>query len=221
VIPAPSITEPGAETAAAAAPRRPWLAGAIAVVAVALLLLGIVARSRSAWALLGAGRGLVPEDYYPASGYALVLATTLGQAVGWAIGSALLVYALTVVGLSPTWPRVRLAMAVTYLGLAVLPLLVFHALVGGWLLGLPRAGIEDWLATDHPDARWLLIDAHRGIDVSLIPLAAVFLLALWGFFGDPRRSLAAQTAGALALLGTSLAVALSIAIHSTLVHIRL
>ena len=36
-----------------------------------------------------------------------------------------------------------------------------------------------------------------------------------------RHSLGLQTVGWLALLGTSLAVALSLAIHSTLVHIRL
>jgi hypothetical protein len=219
VIAAPPVVEPAPDTAAA--PRGLWLPAAIAVLAVALGLLGIVSRSRSAWELLGAGRGVVPEAYYPVSGYLLVLATALGQAAGWAIGSALLVYAMTLLGLAPTWMRVRVAMTVVYLGLAALPLAVFHALVGGWLLGLPRTGLEDWLAARHPDAHWLLIEAHPVVDLSLLPLGAVFLLAVWGAFGDPRRGLAARTIGALALLGTSLAVALSLAIHSTLVHIRL
>jgi hypothetical protein len=217
----PPVIEPPGDTVSAAAPGRLWLPVALAALAVGLVLLGIVWTSRSAWALLGAGRGLVPEAYYPVSGYALVLATALGQVAGWAIGSGLLVYAMALLGLAATWARVRLAMVVVYLGVAVLPFVVFHVLVGGWLLGLPRTGLEEWLAARHPDARWLLIGAHPAIDLAVGPLAVVFLATLGGVLGDVRRSLRAQTVGALALFGTALAVALSLAIHSTLVHIRL
>jgi hypothetical protein len=128
---------------------------------------------------------------------------------------------MTLLGIPATWPTVRFAMTVVYVGLLVLPLLVYHALFGGWLLGIPRAGLPDWLATHHPDARWLLITAHPIVDLSLVPLAVVFLAALWGGGGRIRQSAVLQTVAALALLGTSLAVALSLAIHSTLVHVRL
>jgi hypothetical protein len=201
--------------------RAPWGPAAIAGVIAALAVAAIVATTPSVWSLLGAGRGLVPDAYYPVSGFVLVLATTVGQVLGWAGGSALLVHVLGLAGYPATWLRVRLAMSVVYLGLAALPLGVYHVLAGGWLLGLPRIGLAEWLEANHPDARWLLLTAHPVIDLSLIPLAALFLLSLWGALGDARRSRAAQTVAAVALVGTSLAVALSLAIHSTLVHIRL
>lgn len=217
-------------TANAAAPSeaRPagWIpralvAGGMAAVAVAAVLALIVARTPSAWRLLAAGRPLVPEAYYPVSGYVLVLATALGQAVGWAGGSALLAYVAVRAGLPPTWTTVRAAMSAVYVGLAGLPLFVYHALFGGWLLGLPREGLEGWLAANHPDARWLLLTLHPVVDLSLVPLGAVFLALLWATGERPRTSLGVQTALAMALLATSLAVALSLAIHSTLAHIRL
>jgi hypothetical protein len=205
---------------------RPWLEMlrrpvAVAVGAAAILLLVIVAASKPAWDLLGAGRGFVPEELYPASGFLLVLGTTLGQVVGWAMGVAIAVYAVHLAGFPPTWNTVRLAMAVVYLGLVVLPLLVFHFLFGGWLLGLPHAGISAWLADHHPFARWLLIDAHPVIDLSMIPLAAIFLGILWQYAERVQRESTLQTVLALALVGTSLAVALSLAIHSILVHIHM
>jgi hypothetical protein len=191
------------------------------VAAVTLVLLLVVLLSPSAWRLLGAGRGLIPETYYPVSGFVLVLGMTLAQAVGWAGGTALLVYVMTVLGGSPTWPSVRLAMTVVYVGLLIVPLLAYHVFFGHWLLGIPRAGLGDWLAMHHPDARWLLITAHPFVDLSLVPLAVIFLATLWGNGDRLRQSAGLQLAAALALLGTSLAVALSLAIHSTLVHVRL
>jgi len=193
----------------------------IAAVVVTIVLLLLVVRSKSAWFLLGAGRGLVPEGYFHISGFILVLATMFGQAVGWAGGSGLLFYAMTLVGFGATWTTARIAMSLVYLGLGGLPLLFYHVFYGQWLLGLPRTGLEEWLAANYPDARWLLIPAHPAVDLSLIPLAALFLGALWGFGDRLRQSPVLQTVLALALLGTSLAVALSLAIHSTLVHIRL
>jgi hypothetical protein len=163
----------------------------------------------------------VPEAWYPVSGFVVVLATTFGQAAGWAAASALLYYLMTLVGPTAGWGTARLVMSVAYLGLAGLPSLVFHGLFGQWLLGLPRTGLVEWLATHYPDAHWLLIRAHPFIDLALIPLGLVFLGLLWGAGDTVRRSRAAQTVAALALLGTSLALALSMAIHSTLVHIRL
>jgi hypothetical protein len=203
------------------APVRLWGPILTAAAAVTLLLLLVVWTSPSAWRLLGAGRGLVPEAYYPASGFALVLATTFGHAVGWAGASALLVYGLTLLGIPVAWPPIRLVMTVVYLGLAAVPLLVFHVLYGDWLLAMPRVGLDDWLAAHHPDARWLLITAHPVVELSLVPLAVVFLAVLWADGDRLRQSPVLQTVAALALLGTSLAVALSLAIHSTLVHVRL
>lgn len=193
----------------------------IAVAAVTIVLLLVVGRSKSAWVLLGAGRGLVPEEYYHVSGFVLVLATTFGQAVGWAGGSGLAYYAMTLIGFRPTWTTWRIAMSVVYLGLGGLPLLVYHVFYGQWLLGLPRVGLDQWLTVNYPDARWLLLGMHPVVDLSVIPLAAIFLGILWGFGERVRRSPVVQTILALALLGTSLAVALSLGIHSTLVHIRL
>ncbi len=198
-----------------------WPPVGIAVLAVVLLLAVIVSASRAAWMLLGAGRGLVPEAYYPVSGFVLVLATTSGQAAGWAGGSALLYHVMTLVGFRTGWPTARLAMSVVYVGLAGLPVSVYHLLYGQWLLGLPRVGLEEWLLRQHPDAYWLLITAHPAVDLSLIPLAVVFLGLLWRSGDRLRHSLALQTVLWLVLLGTSLAVALSLGIHSTLVHVRL
>jgi hypothetical protein len=198
-----------------------WPPVLIALAVITALLALVVGASPSAWTLLGAGRGLVPEDYYAASGFVLVLATTLGQAVGWAGGSALFFHVLTLVGVPATWPTARLAMTMVYLGLAALPMTLFHVVAGGWLLGLPRVGLAEWLREQHPDASWLLITAHPVVDLSLIPLGVLFLWVLWGTGERVRHSFGLQTVGWLALLGTSLAVALSLAIHSTLVHIRL
>ena len=210
---------------AAAPPLRDW-AGLLVSVAVSgavvtLVLLAVVAASRSAWELLGVGRGLIPEDYYHVSGFVITLATTFGQAVGWAGGSALAYHVLTTLGLPPGLPSARVAMSVVYLGLATAPLVVYHVVFGGPLLGLPRVGLEEFLLAQYPDAHWLLIRAHPVIELSLVPLTLLFLAVLWLTGDRPLTSRAVQTVLALAVLGGSLAVALSLAIHSTLVHIRL
>jgi hypothetical protein len=111
-------------------------------------------------------------------------------------------------------------MTAVYLGFAGIPFLFFHILYGGWLLGMPREGLEEWLAANHPGAYWLLIYAHPVIDFSLIPLAAVFLGILWMYGERVQREQRLQMVLALSLFGTSLAIALSLAIHSTLAHAR-
>jgi hypothetical protein len=113
-------------------------------------------------------------------------------------------------------------MGIVYLGLAVLPFFFFHIFYGGWLLGMPRAGLSDWLAESYPSARWFVIYAHPVIDLSLIPLAAVFLGILWKYEEQRiKRDPVLQRALALSLFGTALVIALSLAIHSTLVHARI
>lgn len=198
-----------------------WVPVLIAAAAVTIVLLIVVGRSKSAWVLLGAGRGLVPEEFYHVSGFVLVLATTFGQAVGWAGGSALGYHLMTLVGFPASWTTARIAMSLVYLGLSGLPLLVYEVLYGQWLLGIPRMGLDEWLGANYPDAHWLLITAHPIVDLSLIPLGVVFLGLLWGAGDRAQRNRVLHTILALALLGTSLAVALSLGIHSTLVHIRL
>lgn len=202
-------------------PDRFWFPVVIAAAVVVVVMVLIVAASKSAWFLLGAGRGLVPEGYYHISGLLLVLATTFGQAVGWAGGSAVGFYVMTRVGFGATWTTARIAMSLVYLGLAALPLAVYHIFYGQWLLGIPRAGLEEWLVTNYPDAYWLLITAHPVVDLSLIPLGVVVLGILWRFGAPLQRGAGIQTVFWLGLLGTSLSVALSLGIHSTLVHIRL
>jgi hypothetical protein len=193
----------------------------IAIGAVVIVIALIVRAAPSAWELLGAGRGAVPPEYYPLSAFVLVVATTLGQAVGWAGGTGILYYVLTRVGQPPgdrTW---RVAMSAVYVGLGTLPLFVYHVLFGGPLLGVPRTGLEEWLARAHPDAHWLLVTVHPYIDFSVAPLTVIFLGLLWGLGEAMRRTVVVRTVLALALLGTSAAIALSLAIHSTLVHVRL
>lgn len=202
-------------------PRRLVIPTLIAAVVVAGLLLAIVAASRSAWNLLGVGRGLVPPEYYHLSAFVVLLATTFGQAVGWAGGSGIAYYVMTLVGFPRGFFTWRVAMTIVYIGLGAFPLLVYHVFFGSPLLGLPRLGVEGWLLANHPDAHWLLVQVHPWVDGSEIPLGLIFLGLLW-FTGDaPRRHWLVQTALSLALLGTSVAVALSLGIHSTFAHIRL
>ncbi len=203
---------------------RAWLGAATPVIAAAALvtvLLGvIVALSWSAWSLLGAGRGFVPEDYYPVWGFVLALATTFGQAAGWGAATALGWYVLGRLGL-PSIPALKIAASAAYLALGPLPIAVYHGLFGGPLLGLPREGVRPMLQARYPDAYWLLFGVHPVIDTALIPLALVFLGIVW-FTGDGAlRSRPLQAGLALTVLGTALAFALSLAIHSILVHIRL
>jgi hypothetical protein len=205
---------------------RPWLGRlwrpvVIAAAVVTILLLVIVAASHSAWSLLGIGRGFVPEELYALSGFAIVFALTFGHAAAWAIGSGVVFYVMTLFGFGANWAAARIAMGVAYLALGPLPLLLFHILYAGALLGMPRAGLGEWLVAEHPSASWFLITAHPIIDFSLIPLGLIFLGLLWQYSARPERERAFQTALALSLLGTSLAVALSIAIHSTLAHARI
>lgn len=197
-----------------------WRPVLIAAAVVTIVLLIIVVASKPAWDLLGAGRGLVPEPLYLLSGFLLVLGTTFGQAIGWAIGTGIAIYLMTLFGYPPNWRTARIAMSIVYLGLAGVPLFFFHIFYGGWLLGIPRPGLNDWLWANHPGAAWLLITAHPIVDLSLIPLGVVFLWILWRYEERLHREFGLQTALALSLLGTSLAVALSLAIHSTLVHLR-
>jgi len=193
----------------------------IAIVVVVGLLLAVVAGSRSAWQLLGVGRGLVSPESYHLSAFVVLLATTFGQAVGWAAGGGIAYYVMTLLGFPRAFSTWQLALTIVYIGLGAFPLLVYHMLFGSPLLGLPREGLEGWLLANYPDAHWLLISLHPWVDGAVIPLGLVFLGLLW-FTGDrPRRSRLVQTGLALALLGTSLAVALSLGIHSTIVHIKL
>lgn len=198
-----------------------WRPILIAAAIVTVLLLVIVAASHPAWSVLGIGRGFVPKEFYPVSGFVIVFALTFGHAAAWAVGSGVIFYIMTLFGYGANWATARIAMGVAYVALGPLPLLLFHILYGGALLGMPRAGLGEWLAAEHPGASWLLITAHPIIDFSLIPLGLVFLGLLWKYGERIERERAFQTALALSLLGTSLAVALSIAIHSTLVHARI
>jgi hypothetical protein len=195
---------------------------ALAAVVVTAAAYAITTATPSAWRLLGAGRGLVPEPYYPLSGFVIVLATALGQFVGWAAASGLLAHAWGLVtGRPVTGAVVRGAMAVVYLGLVSGPLLAFHVLFGQPLLGLAREGLEAWLAASHPDAHLLLYRVHPIVDLSLVPLSLAVLGILWWARDDRLGQRALQFLVALLILGTSLAVALSLAVHSVLAHVRI
>ncbi len=198
-----------------------WRPIVIAAAAVTIFLLIIVVASHPAWSILGLGRGLVPESFYPVSGFFLVVGLAFGHATVWAAAGIIVFYLMVFLKYGNTWETARNAMAVVYLVLGPLPLLLYHILYGGWLLGMPRGGLGEWLAENHPGGRWLLIYAHPVIDFSVIPLAAIFLGILWKYGDRLQRETTLQTVLALITLGTSLAVALSLAIHSTLVHARI
>ncbi|MGH7388877.1 MAG: hypothetical protein ACREM3_05395 [Candidatus Rokuibacteriota bacterium] len=212
----PLDSDPGDRPAGLGALVVPAVVGVLAAAAV---LAVIVASTPSVWQLLGAGRGLVPERYYPVVGYVIVLATTVGQAVGWAGASAVLYHVLTAAGVPRGSRSARIAMSVVYVAIAGLPLLVYHALFGGPLLGLPRAGLNAWLLANHPDAHGLLVSLHPVVDLSVIPLGAVFLGVLWLGSDQARAGVVVRTILALAVVGTALVVALSLVIHATIVHI--
>jgi hypothetical protein len=193
----------------------------VAALIVAGLAYAIVACTPSAWQLLGAGRTLVPEEHYASVALLVLLGTTLGQFVGWAAGSGLAAHLFSLVARRPVTAAVlRTAMVVVYLGLAVVPLATYHFLFGQPLLGLEREGLEAWLAATHPDAHLLLYRAHPVVLFSILPLAVAVVGLLWRA-GDRRLGHRGfQFLLALLVLATSLAVALSLAIHSILVHVR-
>lgn len=199
---------------------RLWIPVGIAAAVITVAGVLVVMASRSAWLLLGAGRGLVPEEYYHVWGMLIMLGTTFGQAAGWAGGSAIGYYVMTLVGFRATWTTARIAMSLVYIGLAAIPLSAYHT-YDRWLLGIPRLGLEEWIAVNVPDSRWFLLTTHEVVDYSLIPLGVVFLGLLWGLGERLKRDPLLQTVAAIALLGTSLAMALSLGIHSILIHIRL
>jgi hypothetical protein len=226
VSPLVTATDDDPEAFPRPAPSPSFVAGlavpaAIAVLVIAIVLAWIVRSSESAWHLLAAGRGLVEPERYPVTGFVIVLATALGQAAGWAGGSAAVYHVLTALGMAAGFTTWRIAMSLVYLGLGTLPLFFFHVVYGQPLLGLRRTGLADWVLVRFPDAHWLLFRAHPYVDGALVPLGIAFLGLLWLTGDTPRRSRSLQTALALALLGTSLSVALSLAIHSTLVHVKL
>ena len=198
--------------------RQPVL---VASVIVTLLLAAVVAATWSAWFLLAAGRGFIPEPLYPVWGFVITLGTVFGQAVGWAGGSLVAFYLMTLVGFPANWPTARMAMSIVYLGLAAVPLSAYHFLYGGWLENMPRVGFEKWLAANQPDAYRLLVYVHPVVDRLVLPLAIVFLAILWKYGDKLDRHPLYHQLLAFSLLGTSFAVALSLAMHSILVHIRM
>jgi len=193
----------------------------LAAAAIALGTYAIVVGTPSAWQLLGVGRGFVPEAHYVYSGFVIILATTYGQFVGWAGGSALLAYVVGRVTRHPvTSGVVRGSMVVVYLGLSTLPLTAFHVLYGQPLLGLEREGLPGWLRQNYPDASLLVYTLHPVVDLSLAPLAVAVIGILWRASDARLARRALQLVLALLVLATSLAVALSLAIHSVLAHVR-
>ncbi len=197
----------------------PFLLAALFII---VLAMGVVFASRSAWQLLGIGRGLVDPLLYPYTGLLMLLVTTFGQFIGWAGGCVLLVHVWSLVtGQAVTWRVVQLAMSVVYVGLAVVPIFVYHLLFGRPLAGLPRPGLSSWLRQYAPDAHWLVVSAHWAIDLLIVPLLLVVLGLIW-YTGDRLvRQRGLQTLLVFLILLTSFVVALSLGIHSIRAHIHL
>jgi len=83
----------------------------------------------------------------------------------------------------------------------------------------PNEEWKEWLAANYPDAYWLLNYGHPIGEFSLIPLAINFLGLLWKYGDRAARTYFSERV-ALSHLGISLAIAPSLAIHSSLVHIH-
>ena len=198
-----------------------WVAIVVAAVVAILAAAVVVMAYQPVWQLLGAGRGLVPPEFYHLSALVIITATALGQYAGWIIGTAVLSFAWHLLGRPVTPLFVRGAMTVIYLGLVALPLFFFHVLFGQPLEEIPREGLAEWLAQNHPGAYGLLFTAHPVVDLSLVPYAVIVLALLWGLRDRALRNRGLQILLALFVMATSLSVALSLAIHSTLVHIRI
>lgn len=198
-----------------------WVPIVIAAAVLTVVAVIVVMANEPVWQLLGVGRGLFPPEYYSLSGLIVIAATTLGQFAGWLIGIGVLAFAWHLLGRPVTPLVIRLAATVIYLGLVALPLFFFHVLFGQPLAGIPREGLAEWVAANHPGAYGLLFPGHPIVDFSLIPLAVIALGLLWGFGDRVLRHRALQTLLALVVMATSLAVAFSLAIHSTLIHIRI
>ncbi|RMF88731.1 MAG: hypothetical protein D6736_09665 [Nitrospinota bacterium] len=204
-----------------------WLKESIGSLLIAAALTGILAfllviAFPSTWHLLGIGRGLIPPRFYPYSALVIILGTTFGQFLGWAGGSILLSYGLSLLRKVPSSFRIiQIAMTLVYLGLAFGPIPLYHYIFGRPLLGIPRQTLPVWLQQHYPDAYTLLIPAHHWIDWSVVPLALLVLLLLWKGGEQSMRHFWLRTALFFLVMLTSLAVALSLTIHSTLAHIRL
>lgn len=197
----------------------PLLIAAVIVTIVAIL---VVFSSRTAWHLLGIGRGLVAPEFYHYTGLFIVLGTTFGQFVGWAVGSALVVFVWSRLTAVPvTYRVVRVSMTLVYCGLAVVPIVAYHVLFGRPLAGMPQSGLPAWLSQNAPDAYGLLMIGHPIADWCVIPLALAVLVVLWGYGERAMRHRGLQTLLLFLVLATSFVVALSLAIHSTLVHIHI
>ncbi|MGQ4809280.1 hypothetical protein NKDENANG_02695 [Candidatus Entotheonellaceae bacterium PAL068K] len=197
----------------------PVLLAAAGVVALAVL---IVFTSKSAWVLLGAGRGVVGTASYPYTGLLVILGTTFGLFVGWAVGSALLVYGWQALGSATTLSVVQVCMSIVFCLLAMIPISFYHLLFGQSLAGLPRPGVATWVRQTYPDAYWLLFPGHWVTDLLMIPLLIAVLVLLWGG-GEERwfHHWGMQTLGLFLILLAFFAVALSLGIHATLAHIHL
>ena len=197
----------------------PLLIAALVVVVIALL---VIFSSPSAWHLFGIGRGLVTPELYPYTALLIILATTFGQFIGWVAGSALLVYVWhRLLATAVTFRIVQVAMTLVYAGLAVLPTFFYHFIFGRPLAGLPQSGVSAWLRQHAPGAYGFLIVGHPVVDWFIIPLAIAVLAILWVCGERTMRQRGLQTVWLCLILATSFVVALSLAIHSTLLHIRM
>jgi hypothetical protein len=200
--------------------QRFMLSFMIAAIVTTALAVLVVFTSQSAWQALGIGRGLVAPEQYHYTALLVLLGTTFGQCIGWAAGSALLVYVWLLFGSAMTLRVVQMSMSIVYCGLAVMPWFFYHLLFGQPLAGLPRPGMAAWVQQHYADAYWLLFPGHRVTDLLIIPLLVAVLGLLWGGGERVLRRAGMQTLLLCLILLTSLAVALSLGIHATLVHLR-
>jgi hypothetical protein len=204
---------------------RKWVQGMMAPLLVAALVtiglaILVMFASKPVWYLLGSGRGLVSPSAYHVMALLIVLGTTFGQFAGWAAGTALLVYVWYLLGSAITFRVVQVSMSIVYCGLATGPIFFYHFLFGQPLAGLARPGAAAWVRQHHPEAYWMLFPGHSVIDLLVIPLCIAVLVLTWGTGERLVRQRSVQTLVLLLILLTSLAVALSLAIHATHAHLR-
>ncbi len=168
-----------------------------------------------AWHLLGVGRPVVPDAFYPLTALAVLLITTGGLAVAFAGGTMSLLALWQILGKGVGFATVRVFAGLSYLFVTLLPTIFIH------LYGLPRPGLAQWLQTQNPDAYQVIFGLHRVVDLSHFLLAIAGIGILWGVGDKLQTSRVAQAAFVVVLLFTFFSVSLTLGFHSALAGIHI
>ncbi len=192
--------------------RKTFAVGILGFLAVAFYA---VYTTAPAWHLLGVGRPVVPEAFYPLTALAVLLFTTILGAITFAGLTMSLLALWQVLGKEVSFAVVRIFAGLSYLFVTLLPTIFIH------LYGLPRLGLAQWLQTHNPDAYQVLFGLHRVVDLSHFLLAIVGIGILWGLGDKLQTSRVAQAAFVVVLLFTFFGISVTLGFHSALAGIHI